>query len=100
MTDEGKPVGLSEAGAKVRKGSTRSFDQDFTHDCLWPIAPNRSAAFLSLLLRHSGHREALKPEASVAIVELPGGISPSGAPRTVHDPLESHGSRCSAVAMT
>jgi len=33
-------------------------------------------------------------------VESPGGISPPGAPRTVHDPLESHGSRCSAVAMT
>src|SRR5215472_16288936 len=31
-------------------------------------------------------------------VESPGGISPPGAPRTVHDPLESHGSRCSAVA--
>ena|SRR5580692_8959409 len=34
------------------------------------------------------------------IVESPGGISPPGAPRTLHDPLESHGSRCSAVAMT
>jgi peptide/nickel transport system substrate-binding protein len=33
-------------------------------------------------------------------VESPGGISPPGAPRTVHDPLESHGSRCSAVAVT
>src|SRR5262249_27212395 len=33
-------------------------------------------------------------------VESPGGISPPGAPRTVHDPLKSHGSRCSAVAMT
>jgi hypothetical protein len=33
-------------------------------------------------------------------VESPGGISPPGAPRTVRDPLESHGSRCSAVAMT
>ena len=32
--------------------------------------------------------------------ESPGGISPPGAPRTVRDPLESHGSRCSAVAMT
>src|SRR6202022_2321457 len=32
-------------------------------------------------------------------VESPGGIPPPGAPRTVHDPLESHGSRCSAVAM-
>ena len=36
----------------------------------------------------------------VEFVESPGGISPPGAPRTVHDPLESHGSRCSAVAMT
>ena len=33
-------------------------------------------------------------------VESPEGVSPPGAPRTVHDPLESHGSRCSAVAMT
>jgi len=32
------------------------------------------------------------------IVESPGGISPPGAPRTVHDALESHGSRCSTVA--
>ena len=37
---------------------------------------------------------------NLIIVESPGGISPPGAPRTVHDPLESHGSRCSAVAMT
>src|SRR5262249_14328214 len=40
------------------------------------------------------------PTASVVTAESPGGISPPGAPRTVHDPLESHGSRCSAVAMT
>src|SRR5215831_12583553 len=33
------------------------------------------------------------------VVESPGGLSPPGAPRTVHDRLESHGSRCSAVAM-
>jgi hypothetical protein len=39
-------------------------------------------------------------EAVSFTVESPGGISPLGAPRTVHDPLESHGSRCSAVAMT
>src|SRR5262249_22258274 len=37
--------------------------------------------------------------ATDAAVESPGGISPPGAPRTVHDPLESHGSRCSAVAL-
>src|SRR5262249_36096584 len=30
-------------------------------------------------------------------VESPGELSPPGAPKTVHDPLESHGSRCSAV---
>jgi hypothetical protein len=34
-----------------------------------------------------------------AKVESPGGISPPGAPRTVREPLDSHGSRCSAVAM-
>src|SRR5436309_13909727 len=36
----------------------------------------------------------------LGFVESPGGISPPGAPRTVHDPLESHGFRCSAVAMS
>ena len=35
-----------------------------------------------------------------ANVESPEGLSPSGAPRTVREPLDSHGSRCSAVAMT
>src|ERR1700759_64403 len=29
--------------------------------------------------------------------ESPGGISPPGAPRTVHDPVESHGFRCSKI---
>jgi hypothetical protein len=33
-------------------------------------------------------------------VESPGGVSPPGAPRTVREPLDSYGSRCSAVAMT
>src|SRR6516165_2314552 len=32
-------------------------------------------------------------------VESPGGISPPGAPRSVREPLDSHGSRCSAVSM-
>ena len=32
-----------------------------------------------------------------AIVESPGGISPPGAPKTVREPLDSHGSRCSTV---
>jgi hypothetical protein len=48
-------------------------------------------------------RGSLKPstcrlQPTAQAVESPGGISPPGAPRTVHDPLESHGSRCSAVA--
>ncbi len=34
-----------------------------------------------------------------ACVESRGGISPPRAPRTVHEPLNSHGSRCSAVAI-
>ena len=49
-----------------------------------------------------GCRKLTRPSADIvatpADVESPGGISPPGAPRTVHDPLESHGSRCSAVA--
>src|SRR5580693_5025277 len=32
-------------------------------------------------------------------VESPGGISPPGASRSVREPLDSHGSRCSAVSM-
>jgi SGNH domain (fused to AT3 domains) len=32
--------------------------------------------------------------------EWPGGLSPPGSPRTVREPLDSYGSRCSAVAMT
>jgi hypothetical protein len=32
-----------------------------------------------------------------ANVESPGGISPPGAPKTVREPLDSHGSRCSTV---
>src|SRR4051794_17179561 len=36
---------------------------------------------------------------SSQFVESPGGISPPGAPRSVHEPLDSHGSRCSAASM-
>ena len=43
---------------------------------------------------------ATTADKATARVESPGGISPPGAPRTVHDLLKSHGSRCSAVAMT
>jgi hypothetical protein len=33
-------------------------------------------------------------------VEWPGGLSPPGSPRTVREPLDSYGSRCSAISMT
>src|SRR6516162_4876011 len=33
-------------------------------------------------------------------VESPGGLAPPGAPRSVREPLDSYGSRCSAVSMT
>ena len=36
---------------------------------------------------------------NAAFVESRGGISPPRAPRTVREPLDSYGSRCSAVAM-
>ena len=37
---------------------------------------------------------------SDVIVDKPGGVSPPGSPGTLHEPLDSHGSRCLAVAMT
>jgi hypothetical protein len=38
-----------------------------TNVAFWPVATNRGAAKLWLLMEHSGHQEAPKPEASVAI---------------------------------
>jgi hypothetical protein len=39
----------------------------------------------------------LPGEADDDLASRPGGISPPGAPRTVREPLDSHGSRCSAA---
>ena len=44
-------------------------------------------------------RTFLRIGAKSPTVESPEGLSPSGAPRTVREPLDSHGSRCSAVSM-
>src|ERR1019366_3889562 len=55
-----------------------------------------TAIFRSLSER-SGQVPASTLTNSVANVESPGGISPPGAPRSVREPLDSHGSRCSAV---
>src|SRR6201997_798257 len=63
-------------------------------------ADSLKALDLDRPIREADMHDRLASASSVAIVESPGGISPPGAPRTVHDPLESHGSRCSAVAMT
>jgi Transposase DDE domain len=38
--------------------------------------------------------------APIQLVESPGGLCPPGAPRSVREPLDSYGSRCSAVSMT
>src|SRR5947209_12760030 len=38
-------------------------------------------------------------DSQLQTVESPGGVSPPGAPRSVREPLDSYGSRCSAVSM-
>src|ERR1035437_9415725 len=49
------------------------------------------------LLDKSGQKWILAGDGLSAFVESPGGISPPGAPRSVREPIGSHGSRCSAV---
>ena len=44
-----------------------------------------------------GRRDIRALAEKSGFVELPGGISPPGAPKTVREPLDSHGSRCSTV---
>ena len=62
----------------------------FTSDRVEPAAgPAMSAS-------HPKRPSAMKMR-SVAKDESPGGISPPGAPKTVREPLNSHGSRCSTV---
>src|ERR1017187_5394270 len=46
---------------------------------------------------YGGQKWVLARDGLSANVESPGGISPPGAPRSVREPLDSHGSRCSAV---
>jgi len=50
--------------------------------------------------RGAGPDDATAGAATSRVVESRGGISPPRAPRTVREPLDSYGSRCSAVAMT
>src|SRR5246127_1836064 len=46
------------------------------------------------------HLDKLGVKLTPLSVESPGGLSPPGAPRSVREPLDSYGSRCSAVSMT
>src|SRR5215469_12573601 len=45
-------------------------------------------------------RHVSADQGPIVVVESPGGLSPPGAPRSVREPLDSYGSRCSAVSMT
>jgi hypothetical protein len=46
---------------------------------------------------HPAEADMRPPRRWSGCVESPGGISPPGAPKTVREPLDSHGSRCSAI---
>src|SRR6266478_840091 len=65
--------------------------------------PQTIAGHLVRLLRCIGRARANPPtfecESEPEPVEWPGGLSPPGSPRTVREPLDSYGSRCSAVAI-
>jgi hypothetical protein len=56
--------------------------------------------FFHLLAQLEVERTQCRSRFWAESVESPGGISPPGAPKTVREPLDSHGSRCSAVSMT
>ena len=76
-------------GAKVRRctcATTRTFACLHAHLLLGPPQLRRMC-----LSRGSAYGD------NTLTGESPGGISPPGAPRTVLEPLGSHGSRCSAV---
>ena len=66
-----------------------------------PLTATEAEIDLGLDLLNAALEQTLDklPRARAAECRVAEGISPPGAPRTVHDPLESHGSRCSAVAL-
>jgi hypothetical protein len=65
------------------------------------FGPSRQAAFFGPAVANQALRTWLDLQLAppFAIVESPRGLSPPGAPRTVREPLDSYGSRCSAAAM-
>jgi hypothetical protein len=62
---------------------------------------SRLNAALDRLLHASGLASSPQTNENkiLVVVESPGGLSPPGAPRSVREPLDSYGSRCSAVSM-
>src|SRR5262249_35011063 len=65
-----------------------------------PPCPFVTGANAPTLRQHSGrcsHEAIFGAQLFVANVEWPGGLSPPGSPRTVREPLDSYGSRCSAI---
>ena len=72
------------------------FDQGFAH-----ALPRRWARDVpALTLFYQGFDELWGLNVEQIEVEWPGGLSPPGSPRTVREPLDSYGSRCSAISMT
>ena len=67
----------------------------------WPPSPIVMLLDAAASIAISSEMKANEPSALIdANVESRGGIAPPRAPRTVREPLDSYGSRCSAVAMT
>src|SRR5215831_19063008 len=94
------PTGIadeSSRGYEVRKRHRQSALEELrrsTPTCDMPVGSAASSSGIQ-----GYNRRVCRVAAMPDHVESPGGLSPPGAPRTVHDRLESHGSRCSAVAM-
>jgi hypothetical protein len=63
------------------------------------LAPRRPNDLARIRLLWRGKPTGLEHRSTGAFDESPGGFSPAGAPRTVREPLDSYGSRCSAVSM-
>src|ERR1700704_3810984 len=84
-------------------GKQNALSTVFTLDEARHLTPRRESSRIitQQAFSHSlGGKQASRLPSITGSVESPGGVSPPGAPRTVHEPLDSHGSRCSAVAMT
>src|SRR5262245_38302647 len=85
--------------AKQERVSLFGTDQRITSG---PAArrPHSKAEYMTAPERFADSQIPLASRAPSIHVESRGGTSPPRAPRTVREPLDSYGSRCSAVAMT